>query len=305
MPVKTPQRPISIAPRWAHATEMTERARIAGELGVDQIWLAQLPDQRDATIMAASFLHAAPFATVGTAILPVYARHPVSTAQAALTLSEISGGRFALGLGFSHQFINEYVLGCQPGPPIAATREYLRIVKDLIDEGSATREGKYFTGRARYAATRGPVPLFLAALRPQMIRLAVEHCDGILLWLCTPRYIKEQVTPIVTEACARFGKDPEEFQVLTLVPAHVTDNPHEACDLAMQQIQSYRLLPYYRYVLEAYGQIDPTEITLFGSKDQIRTQMEVYREAGTTPVIAPFSESVDGFAETIVAAFET
>jgi len=304
MPVKHPRRPIAIPPRFARAADMTERARIAEDLGVDQIWVAQMPDQRDATILAASFLQAAPSAMVGTAVLPVYARHPVSTAQAALTLSEFSGGRFALGLGFSHQFINEYVLGCQPGPPIGAMREYLRIVKDMIDEGSATREGKYFTGRAQYLPVRGSVPIYLAALRPQMIRLAVEHGDGILLWLCTPRYIKERITPVVAEACDRFGKDPAEFQVLSLVPAQVTDDPHEARHLAMQQFQSYRLLPYYRYVLEAYGEIDPSELTLLGSKDQIRAQMETYREAGTTPVIAPFSDSTDEFAEVIAAAFD-
>jgi 5,10-methylenetetrahydromethanopterin reductase len=304
MPAKPPQRPISLSPRFSLATDLTERARIADELGVDQIWLAQLPDQRDATIMAASCLHSAPSATVGTAVLPIYARHPVSTTQAALTLSEFSGGRFALGLGVSHLFINEYVLGYQPGPPIAAMREYLRIVKDLIDDGSATREGKYFTGRARYAPARTPLPLFLAALRPQMIRLAVKHCDGILLWLCTPRYIKERVTPVVAKACAEFGKDPGEFQVLTLVPAYVTEDPGQAYDLALQQMKSYRLLPYYRYVLEAYGDIDPTELNMFGTKDHIRARMEVYREAGTTPVIAPFSEDIGEFADTITAAFE-
>lgn len=305
MPVKPPQRPISITLRFSPAADLIGRARIAEELAVDQIWLEQLPDQRDATIVANSFLHTAPSALVGTAVLPIYARHPVSMAQAALTLSDFSGGRFALGVGYSHQFINEYMLGCHPGPPIAAMREYLMIVKDLIDEGSATHEGKYFTGRARYAPPRTPVPLFLAALRPQMIRLAVEHCDGILLWLVTPRYIRERVTPVVAEACDRFGKDPSEFQVLTFVPAIVTDDPAEAYDQALQHMKSYRLLPYYRYVLEAYGDIDTPELTMFGTKDHIRARMEVYREAGTTPVIAPLSESLEEFADTITAAFES
>lgn len=304
MAVKPPQRPISISPRFSSAAGLTGLARIAGELGADQIWLDQLPDQRDATIVAGSFLQTAPSALVGTAVLPIYARHPVSMAQAALTLSDFSDGRFALGLGYSHLFINEYVLGCQPGPPIAAMREYLKIVKDLIDEGSATREGKYFTGRARYAAPRKPVPLFLAALRPQMIRLAVEHCDGILLWLVTPRYIRERVTPVVAEACDKFGKDPGEFQVLTFLPTYVSDEPTEAFDEVVQHLKSYRLLPYYRYVLEAYGDVDFAEFTMFGTKDYIRARMEAYREAGTTPVVAPVSDSREEFADAITAAFE-
>ncbi len=304
MTLKPPLRPVSISTRFGSAVRMTELAAIAGELGADQIWVAQLPDHRDATILSSMFLQAAPAALVGTAVLPAYARHPVSTAQAALTLSEFSGGRFALGVGYSHQFVNEYVLGCRPGPPIGAMRDYLRIVTDLIEQGASTLEGRHFTGRAQYGSPRGPVPLFLAALRPQMIRLAVQRCDGILLWLCTPRYIREHVTPVVREACAKFGKDPEQFQVLTLVPTHVTDDPGDAYETATRQIQAYRLLPYYRYVLEANGELDPRELTLFGTKDQIRAQMEVYRGAGTTPVIAPFAETPDEFAETVTAAFE-
>jgi 5,10-methylenetetrahydromethanopterin reductase len=304
MSLKPPQQPISISPRFSLAADLTERARIAEELGVDQIWLAQLPDQRDATIMAASVLQTAPSAMVGTAVLPVYARHPVATAQAALTLSEFSGGRFALGLGFSHEYVNDFVLGCQPGPPIATMREYLEIVKDMINEGSASREGKYFTARARYAAARHPVPLFMAALRPQMIRLAVRHCDGILLWLCTPRYIKERVAPAVAEACAEFGRDPGQFHVLTLVHAHLTEDAPQAYGVALQQARAYRLLPYYRYVLEAFDDIDAGEFNMFGTKDHIRARMEAYRRAGTTPVIMPFGDSLEEFAETITAAFE-
>ena len=304
MPSKPPERPIVVSPRIALGSELLRRAQIASQLGVDQIWLEQLPDQRDALIVASAFLQVAAATAVGTAIMPVYTRHPVTAAQAALTLSDLYDGRFLLGLGLSHHYVNEFVLGYQQGRPIAVMAEYLRIVRDLIDGGGVTREGEYFTARARYAATRSRTPLYLAALQPQMIRLGVRYCDGILLWMCTPRFIAERVTPVVAEACAEFNRDPAEFQVLALLPAYATDDPADAFAQATQQFRAYRMIPYYRQVLEAFGELDVGELSLFGSKSRIQERMAVFREAGCTPAISPFGESVAEFAETIAAAYD-
>jgi 5,10-methylenetetrahydromethanopterin reductase len=302
--VKAAQRPIVVSPRIAHATDLMDRARVADELGVDQIWLEQLPDQRDATVVAGAFLQAARSATVGTAILPIYTRHPVSAAQAALTLADLYEDRFMLGLGLSHHYVNDYVLGYRQGPPIRVMREYLRIVRGLLSDGVVSSEGQHFTARARYAASRRPTPLLLAALRPQMIQLAVEYGDGILLWLCSPRFVREQVTPVVEKACAKFGKDPAEFRVMALLPAYASNDPRHAYEQATQQFKAYRLIPYYRHVLEAYGTIDPEELCLFGSRDRIQSRMAEFRAAGCTPAISPFGESLDEFAETIACAYE-
>ncbi|HEX5598180.1 MAG TPA: LLM class flavin-dependent oxidoreductase [Micromonosporaceae bacterium] len=301
--MKPAQRPVVISPRFALADELTGRARIAEELGVDQIWLEQQPDQRDATIVAANYLQCAPSASVGTSVLPVYTRHPVSTAQAALTLADFSGGRFMLGLGFSHQFINEYVLGYQQGPPIAVMREYLKIVKGMMSEGSIIFEGKYFTARAHYVGTLSPVPLYLAALRPQMIRLAVTECDGIVLWLCTPRFVRERITPVVERVCAEVGKDPKDFRVITMLPTYTGENAKIALDQFSQTVRAYRLIPYYRYVLEAYGDIDAEQLCLIGSEAHIRERMAEFRDAGCTPIVSPLGDTFDEFAEAVLAAY--
>lgn len=301
--MKPAERPVVISPRFARAEELTGRARIADELGVDQIWLEQQPDQRDATIVASAYLTAAPSATVGTAVLPAYTRHPVAAAQAALTLSDFSDGRFILGLGYSHQFINEYVLGYKQGPPIAVMREYLKIVKGMINEGSVIHEGEHFTARAHYVGPRNRVPIFLAALRPQMIRLAVEHCDGTVLWLCTHRFVRECVTPVVEKACVEFGKDPKDFQVVTMLPAYTGEHAQIALEQFSQTVKAYRLIPYYRYVLEAHGGIEPEQLCLIGTEDHIRTRMDQFREAGCTPIVSPLGDSFEEFAAAVIAAY--
>ena len=301
--MKPAERPIVISPRFGLVEELTGRAEIAESLGVDQIWLEQQPDQRDSLVVAAAYLTHAPSATVGTAVLPVYTRHPASMAQAALSLADLSGGRFILGLGYSHQFINEYVLGLRQGPPIAVMREYLKIVTGLIDTGTVMSEGQYFTARMHYVGTRTTTPLVLAGLRPHMIRLAVEFCEGLVLWLCTPRYIAERVTPIVEQACADFGKDPADFQVISLLPTYTGVNAGKALEQFSQTVRAYRLIPHYRYVMEAYGEVDAADLCMIGTADYIQDRMAAFRDAGSTPIVSPLGDSFEEFADAIVAAY--
>ncbi|MEO3825535.1 LLM class flavin-dependent oxidoreductase [Actinomadura sp. B10D3] len=297
------RRPLIVSPRYFSAGELIERVRTADHMGVDEIWLEQQPDQRDATVFAAAYLNAVPTVRVGTAVLPVYARHPVSMAQSAASLAEVSGGRYMLGLGFSHQFINEFVLGHKQGPPIRVMREYLSIVRELITTGSVDWDGEVFTAHAQYTSPRLPVPFYLAALRPQMIRLAVEFCDGILLLLCSPRYIREHVMPVVHEACAEFGKSADEFRVLVNLPAYSGSEVADHRAQWAKYVTSYRMLPYYRYVLDINGRHDPEVLSLIGSREEIRDRLCEYRTSGCVPVPQPIGASVDEFAQTVEDCF--
>jgi 5,10-methylenetetrahydromethanopterin reductase len=283
--------------------ELIKRVQIADQLGVDQSWLDQQPDQRDAIVVSASYLSAAPAMSVGTAVLPVYARHPVAMAQAAAALDEISDGRFILGLGFSHQFINEYVLGYRQGPPIAVMREYLSIIRNLLTDGSVDMEGRFFTAHAQYSDQHRPVPIYLAALRPQMIRLAVEFGEGIVTWLCSPRYLAEHIMPAVRAACAEFGRDEREFTVLTILPSYAgADALHMLSDWE-RSVRSYRMLPYYRHVLDFYGKPDPHELSLIGTSDVIQQRLAEYRATGCTPLPSPMVCSEEDFIQTIQACY--
>ncbi|ONI88215.1 hypothetical protein ALI144C_07120 [Actinosynnema sp. ALI-1.44] len=198
--------------------EVRDRIQVARAAGTNELWLEQLPQERDSSILAAEFLHTAPSARVGTAILPMYLRHPVATAQLAATMAELSDGRFMLGLGLSNPFVNDYMLGCAQGPPLCVVREYATIVRTLLREGSVEFEGKHFTARIRYdAPLEHDVPVYLAGMRAKMIRLAVELGDGLLLWLCSSRYVRDTVVPAVRQACAEFGKSSADFPIRAVV----------------------------------------------------------------------------------------
>jgi F420-dependent oxidoreductase-like protein len=295
--------PIMISPRYHSIGELTKRVQIAERLGVDQIWVEQQPDMRDATVAAAAYLNAAPSVSVGTAVLPVYARHPVGMAQSAATLAEVSNGRYNLGLGYSHGFINEYVLGRKPGPAIAVMREYLTIVKNLLSEGTVDVDGQHFTAHAQYVNDRPKVPIYLAALRPQMIRLAVELGDGIIVWLASRRYLAEQVMPIVRKACADFNRDESTFSVLTILPAYTGDDIDEVRANWARNAKSYRMLPYYRHVLDAFGPFDPDENSLIGTEEHVAERLAAFRDLGCVPIPSPMAETGEQFLETLTAVY--
>ncbi|MFI5957620.1 LLM class flavin-dependent oxidoreductase [Cryptosporangium sp. NPDC051539] len=291
--------PIMMSPRTLTMSGLQGRVRTAEKLGFDEIWVDQHPDVRDATLVASAYLQAAPTITVGTGILPIYARHPVTMAESAATLAEMSDGRYVLGLGYSHHFVNEYVLGYRQGPPIQVMQEYLFVVRTLLTEGGVDFDGEYFSAHTQYVNPRPPVPIYLAALRPKMIRLAVESGDGLILWLCSPRYVAERVMPIVREACAEFGKDADAFPVLAILPTYTGRNLADVRALWARSAKSYRMLPHYRRILEAFGPVDPDEVSLMGSPDHLAERMAAYRELGCVPMPSPLTETDDEFAEVL------
>jgi alkanesulfonate monooxygenase SsuD/methylene tetrahydromethanopterin reductase-like flavin-dependent oxidoreductase (luciferase family) len=303
-------RALMITPNHDQLSQMPGRIRLAERCDVDEIWIDQPPDQRDALVVAATYLAAARRARVATGVVPIRSRHPVAMAQAAATLGELSGGRFILGLGVGHRFVAEFVLGQEDLPPVPATREYLAIVRALLDKGVVANEGRFFTARAEYRPPRTRVPIYLAALRPRMIRLAAAHADGIVLYLCTPEVIRTAVLPVLRKACAELDRDPAEVPVMAVVPAY--SGPERADRVARMQvsINGYSLLPAYRGVLDLAAQAGASadadlasRIALFGGPDEIRAGLERYRRAGCVPVPSPMPGTDDDFARTVEALY--
>jgi F420-dependent oxidoreductase-like protein len=293
---RAPQLPVMLPPDFITIPELIRRARVAEEAGSEQIWLEQMPDRRDIGILAAALATATTKPMIGTSILPIYFRHPVAMAQLAATLDELSGGRFGLGLGLSHQFINEFQLGLTMGRPVAAMREYTQIVRALLRDGTAQVEGEYFTARINYTAPRRPdLPIYLAALRPRMIQLAVDEGDGLLLWMSSADFVRDQIVPEVEKACARRGKDPASFPILAMVQTCLTDRLDEQRQIYRKIVAGYAMMPYYRRVLEASGlqhklarggmdEVIRELIILTDDEKEIEERLRTFRDAGCVPV---------------------
>src|SRR5207248_1447999 len=124
-----------------------------------------------------SLAHTTTTLRFGTGIVNIYGRNPVELSQSACYLNEISGGRFTLGLGVSHQPFNE-ALGVEPGKPVPDMRNYLERLR-----GAAEQFG-------------GLPPVYLAALRTRMAALAGKTAGGALFANMPFSRIEETTAPI-------------------------------------------------------------------------------------------------------------
>src|SRR5438309_8066871 len=199
------------------------RARAAETLGYDSLWSTQLPDARDASLVLAALAANTSRLKIGTGVLPIYTRHPTAMVQMAATLDELSGGRFILGLGVSHKVTVEGMWGMRLEHPVDAMREYLTIVRTSLRDGGCRFEGRFFTARWAYSAPRRPeLPVMISALHPRMLELAGELADGVILYMCSPAYIRDHVVPGISAGRAKVGKSLEGFEIVPAMDAWLT-----------------------------------------------------------------------------------
>src|SRR4051812_34647504 len=194
--------------RYATKVERLQAdARWADEAGLDSVWIPQIPDDFDALTAAALAGVATTRIEIGTAVVPVQPRHPIALAQQALSVQAVCHGRLALGLGVSHHWIIDDMLGLPYERPARTMRAYL----DVLDEarrgpGPVDVENDLFRVHNPLDITDiASTPVLLAALGPVMLRLAGERTDGTILWLADERAIGSHVVPTITGAAEAAG----------------------------------------------------------------------------------------------------
>lgn len=294
-----------------------DRARLAEKSGYDSVWMSQLPNERDTSLVLAAYAAGTERVGLGSFVFPIYTRHPTAMVQMAATLDELCGGRFRLGIGVSHRVTVEGLWGLRLDHPVDAMREYLTIVRDSLTQGSASLQGAHFTARWAYSPPRrADLPVLIAALMPRMLELAGELADGVALWMCSPRYIEREVLPRVQAGRERAGKTMDGFEIVAALDVSLTTNLEGACDVFRGRFERYASLPYYRSMLNASGfgdRLDRGEISdamlheLAGLGDEraVREAVRRYRDAGCTlPLVGPFAEhdGAAGFEASLEAA---
>ena len=297
--------------------ESINRAREAERLGYESVWVTQMPDARDAALVLHAYAAATQWVRLGVAVLPIYTRHPTAMAQMAATLDEMSSGRFILGLGVSHKVTVESMWGMTLEHPVDAMREYISIVRESLQNGAASQDGKQFTAHWSYSAPRrGELPIVIAALAPRMLELAGEHADGVSLWMCSPAYIRDTVIPHLEVGRAKVGKTMEGFEIAAAVPVCVTTDRAAGLNVLRQTVERYASLPFYRRALDAGGFAEQLEAGTVsdemldelggvGDAESVRGAVRRYRDAGTTlPCVGPFGghPGAAGYVATLEAA---
>ncbi len=179
---------------------------------------------------------------LGTAIMQMPARTPAMTAMTAMTLDQLSGGRFLLGLGMSGPQVVEGWHGQSYRYPLGKTREYIAILRQIFArEKPAAFNGKHY--RLPYAGDdatglgkplksilhgRTDLPIYLAAIGPKNVQLAAEIADGWLPIFFSPRHYAESYAEPVNAGLAKAGKSPAELEIAPSVSVVVGEDV-DAC----------------------------------------------------------------------------
>jgi F420-dependent oxidoreductase-like protein len=284
-----------------------ERVQRAEELGYHSAYVTHIA-ARDSLAVVEAYAMRTERIRIGTGVMPIYSRTPVSTAQTAATIDELSGGRLVLGLGVSHKPTVEGWYGQKLEKPVQAMREYAGIVRAIV-RGEDPPQSERWPTQFRFMGyeARADLPIYCAALSPGMLRLAGEIADGVILWLCNHHYVRDVVVPEVTKGLERAGRSIDDFDIVAAVPAAVTDDAEAARARLRQDLIPYFSLPFYRAMLERSGFGDDIAgfdagmqkgdaegatgsisddflqtLTAIGTQDEAIASVERYRDAGTT-----------------------
>lgn len=253
----------------------------ANIFGVDAITMAALCGRVTTTL------------ELGTAVVPTYPRHPVAMAQQALTAQAACGGRFALGIGLSHQVVIEMMFGLSYARSYSHMRDYLAVLAPLIRNGTVSHAGGEFRVNANLSVPGAtPCPILVAALAPKMLALAGRVADGTVTWMTGPRTIREHVVPRIGEAAAAAGRPAP--RVVVGLPIAVTGEVAAGREAAGRIFQVYGGLPSYRAMLDREGAEGPADVALVGDESTVGEQLERLRAAGATDFLAaPFPVGAD------------
>jgi F420-dependent oxidoreductase-like protein len=234
---------------------------------------------------------------MGTAVVPTYPRHPAVLAQQALTTALALDCQLALGIGLSHKIVIEDMYGYSFDAPAAHMREYLSILLPALDGQPVSFEGKTMRASIGLSVPRtGQVPVLMAAMGPQMLRLAGQRTAGTILWMTGPATTRDYIAPTITAAAQEAGMPPP--RIVCVLPVCVTDDPDGARARAAKVFEIYGQLPSYRAMLDREGADGPADVAIVGSEDQVASQIMALADCGVTDFAAGNFASGDERART-------
>lgn len=298
-------------------SEIAECVRLAEDLGYESAWVAEGHGGDQFAVLAACAA-ATTSIKLGTDITSVFVRTVPTIAMAALTVDQLSRGRFILGVGSSHKVQVEPEHGVVYTKPLTRVRETVEAVRQLVATGNLTYAGETFLIEQFdlwFEPYRRDIPIYIAAVFPKMTALCGEIADGIILTRSTIETAAEARIHIA-EGARRSGRGPEEIEVTTLLPTAVATTLAEARDLIRPGLALYAgFFPRYNKLVASHGfqreadaiaqawkqgdreaairavsddMIDATSIA--GPPGYCRERLQAYRDSGVDlPIISPFA----------------
>jgi len=271
-------------------------ARWAEEAGLATVWIPQIPDEFDALTAATLVGAVTSRIEVGTAVVPVQPRHPIALAQQVLSVQAVCEGRLAVGLGVSHHWVIDEMLGLPYERPVATMRAYLDVLgRALAGPGPVDVENELFRVHNPLDITDiTPTPVLLAALGPRMLALCGERADGTILWMADERAIATHVVPNLTRA-AEAAHRPAPRVVAGIPVCLCADDEIESAVARTNRILAEaEVSPNYQKLLDHGDARTVGDILVAGGEAAIVRRLQRFADAGVTDIsvrVVPIGEN--------------
>jgi probable F420-dependent oxidoreductase len=298
------------------AADFIAAAREAEARGYHTAWLGEVSGY-DAIVMCTVVATHTRTLLVANGVLPVQTRTPVILGMATASLNHLAPGRFALGLGLSSRTIVEQWHGLPFSPALGQIREAVEIVRRVAGGERVNHEGPFYrvkNFRLTGPAPTAPVRIYLAALGPEMLELAGEIADGVLLNWIPPEAVAASIAHL-RRGAQRAGRALDGFEIASFVRTCVTDDAAAARETLARDITGYATVDVYASFFRTAGYADEVAaigaawtardragavmhvsprmldgLGVVGDEKFCRARIEAFARSGLTqPVIVPFA----------------
>jgi probable F420-dependent oxidoreductase len=287
--------------------EMVDLVRRVAALGYEEVWsLESYTTEAFSPLAAVAMLSEK--MRLGTAIVPVFTRPPALIAMSAMTVQQLSGGRFVLGMGIS----SPQIIGQWMGVPFERP---LSRVRDTVSAVRAAMTGEKVSYKGRTLSVNGfrldierdtpPPPIFLAIQGAKMCRLAGELADGLITNYITPEALPRMLEHVGEGARAAGRETPHE--VICRILTVVDEDPERVSSAMRRHMTPYLITPGYNrffaeigfdqeadQALQAWNSGDRKKATavisdrmlhgiyLLGSAEHCRERLQAFADAGVS-----------------------
>lgn len=306
------------------AAETVEILRRAPDWGYRSVWASEVDGPDAFTILGA--LAATTDLDLGVGVVPVQTRTAFTLGMTAVSLAQLSGGRFALGIGASSEVLVGRFGGQPFERPLRHLREAALALRPILRGERSTFEGRYVRvgGYKPPTPPPAPVPLFLGSLNPRSLRLAGELGDGLCVNQVGPHHLPAMLEEVRAGAKAA-GRELGDLPVMARLFCAVTDDVPAARAAVARTFSMYVATSvynrFYRWMgyqeeaeaiaraaaakdrdamAAAFTERMVSDLFLIGDAGAVAARLRDYVDAGVTiPVVAPLTSSAGAAAATL------
>jgi len=275
------------APALLDAIEQLDRR------GVPAVWLTTVGAGVDGPSVLAAAATRTERIALGSSVTPTWPRHPIVLAQQAQVIAQLAPGRLRLGIGTSSRDSIEGMFGVPFHAPLANLKEYVRVLKDLLQRGKVDLDGAHYHAHATISATYPDVPVLAATLIAKSYEAAGEAADGAISWVTPLEYIQRRGLPALRAGAARANRPAPALYAH--VPVCLSTSAADVRAAVSERLGFYPQLKVWRDMFVDAGFADAAEgkwsdaltdgTVAHGDEARVAKRLQAFIDAGAREIL--------------------